>query len=219
MSSRKKSGSRYRQKIEILYFLVSYEGGEDERKYFESMKNAISRRFENLVYFTPVEKSDVHHSTPQHVLNDLESKATQLNYKLKDGNVYGFIAFDVDHYFSEKHQKNTKATIKEAKQKGINLIISNPAFDIWPLLHFEDVVNIEEDTLNKLLENEKQFLKKRMRKVLINNNSEISLLISNTTIAIQNSKKLNFDLADPPKHLGTSMSSLIELIQPYLVTS
>lgn len=58
-----------------------------------------------------------------------------------------------------------------------------------------------------------------MRKVLINNNSEISALIANTTIAIQNSKRLNFDLTDPPKHLGTSMSLLIELIQPYLVTS
>ncbi|MBB1291169.1 RloB domain-containing protein [Pseudoalteromonas sp. SR43-6] len=118
MSSRKKSGSRYRKKIDILYFLVSYEGGEDERKYFESMKNAISRRFENLVYFTPVEKTDVHHSTPQHVLNDLENKAAQLNYKLKDGNVHGFIAFDVDHYFSEKHQKKRKRQLRKLSKKA-----------------------------------------------------------------------------------------------------
>ena len=219
MSSRKRSGSRYSKKIDILYILVSYEGSEDERKYFESMKNAISRQFENLVSFIPVEKSDVHHSSPQHVLKDLENKANQLNYKLKSDNVYGFIAFDVDHYFSKAHQKNTKATIQEAKQKGISLVISNPAFDIWPLLHFEDVAKLDENTKKQLHKNLDLFLKKRIRKTLKDNDSTISNLIHITVKAIENNNELQFDLTDPPKNIGTSMPLLINLIQPYLIKS
>ena len=219
MSSRKRSGSRYSKKIDIQYFLVSYEGGEDERKYFESMKNTISRQFENLVFFIPVEKSDVHHSSPQHVLKDLENKANQMNYKLNSDNVYGFIAFDVDHYFSQAHQRTTKTTIQKAKQKGVYLIISNPAFDIWPLLHYENIALLDENTKKQLITNSNQFLKKRMRKALDDNNSAISELIPNTSIAIDNNHSLHFDLTDPPKNLGTSMQQLIELIKPYLITS
>ena len=46
-----------------------------------------------------------------------------------------------------------------------------------------------------------------MRKALDDNNSVISDLIPNTTIAIENNQSLQFDLTDPPKHLGTSSSN------------
>ncbi|WP_392344396.1 RloB family protein [Pseudoalteromonas prydzensis] len=216
MSSRKKSGSRYGKKIDIKFFLVSYEGGDDEKKYFESIKSSISRKYENLVIFVPVEKSNVHHSTPSHVLNDLENEAKNLNYNLRNQNVYGYIAFDVDHYFTKEHQKETKAVIKEAKQKSINLIISNPSFDIWPLLHFEQIFLLDDETKNAIKANKNQFIKKRMRKALTDNGCKISNLVTLTDNAMQNNHELGFDLTNPHKEIGTSIDLLIHEISTYL---
>ena len=217
MSSRKRSGSRYSKKIDIKYFIVSYEGGEDEKSYFESLKDNISRQFENLVFFTPVEKSNVHHSSPEHVLRDLEAKASSLNYRFKNDNVFGFIAFDVDHYFSNNHQKATKSVIREAKQKDISLLISNPSFDVWPLLHFENIVELDNDTQNAIKSNANQFLKKRLKFVLSNNNINLANLINYTEVALQNNQRLAFDLSDPPKKIGSSMNLLLEQISPFLI--
>lgn len=217
MSSRKKSGSRYGKKIDIKFFLISYEGGNEEKKYFESIKSGIKRKYENLVIFVPVEKSNVHHSTPSHVLNDLENEAKNLNYNLRNQNVYGYIVFDVDHYFSKKHQKATKAVIKEAKQKSINLIISNPSFDIWPLLHFEQVKLLDDKTKNAIKANKNQFIKKRMRKALSDNDSQISDLITFTDRAVKNNYELGFNISNPQKEIGTSIDLLIHEISTYLI--
>lgn len=50
-----------------------------------------------------------------------------------------WMLLDTDHYTDGRHIKTFKSTLKKAKQKGVNVALSKPCFEVWLLLHHVDV--------------------------------------------------------------------------------
>lgn len=49
-----------------------------------------------------------------------------------------WLCLDLDHWGTGRHAPNLARACKEALEAGCQLAISNPAFEVWLLLHFCD---------------------------------------------------------------------------------
>ena len=49
-----------------------------------------------------------------------------------------WMLLDTDHCTRGSHQQNFVNTVREAKQKGVNVALSKPCFELWLLLHHRD---------------------------------------------------------------------------------
>lgn len=52
-----------------------------------------------------------------------------------------WLLLDTDHWTQPAHIQNFIHVAKCAREEGFNVAVSNPCFDLWLLLHYEDVPN------------------------------------------------------------------------------
>jgi hypothetical protein len=56
-----------------------------------------------------------------------------------------WMLLDTDHFASGKHLRSFKTALRNARQKGVNIALSKPCFELWLLLH-----HIEESAVTDL---------------------------------------------------------------------
>ena len=54
-----------------------------------------------------------------------------------------WMLLDTDHYITATHLAGFSQAIKEAKQKGVNVALSRPCFELWLLLHHMDESHVD----------------------------------------------------------------------------
>lgn len=75
-------------------------------------------------------------SAPQHVLNRLNEYIEE--YQIGKGDTFWLVC-DCDHWIEPGgHIRNLTQVLQECRQKGIEVAISNPCFELWLYLHFAD---------------------------------------------------------------------------------
>lgn len=120
------------------------------------------------------------HTDPCGVLQDLQ------NHKGYEEFDHQWIVIDRDEERTNiggHTLENFKQAIRTAESKGIKVAYSNPCFEIWYLLHFEDPrAYIDREKLEKQLERDYQYTKKELFTLVLNQNLQ--------TTAINNAKKL-----------------------------
>lgn len=143
-SARTKLIKRSFGKRDAKIFLISTEGTETEPRYFEALRNnRIIDRFRVVVEVigTPKETND---SAPEYVIQRLaEAKA---EHHLTDIDEC-WLVLDVDRWGDKKLSDVTK----QAHQSGYGLAVSNPCFEVWLLLHFQENAPSEKAQLLKAL--------------------------------------------------------------------
>lgn len=97
------------------------------RQYFDFFRSP-------RIQFRVLETSDGQ-SSPQHVLNRLSEYMEE--YEMAEGDQL-WLVLDTDHWIEAGHIANLTKVVRESKQKGIEVAISNPCFDLWLLLHFAE---------------------------------------------------------------------------------
>lgn len=105
-------------------FLIVCEGKETEPNYFEGLR----KEFRNKVYIKIEPAARVHLS--------LVYKAIEI---AKEDGEYDEVwcVFDRDKKLENKNQDNFNRAIIEAKNNQFYLAISNDAFELWYILHYE----------------------------------------------------------------------------------
>lgn len=81
-------------------------------------------------------------SAPQHVLDRIDEYIKEFEIDEEDS---FWVVTDCDHWVESNHIQNLTRVLQQCRQKGINVALSNPCFDLWLLLHFADFP--EETTL------------------------------------------------------------------------
>ena len=104
--------------------VIATEGEKTEPRYFEFFH---SHRVQVLVLPTEEGKS-----SPEHVLERL--RKFDKEYRLEKEDTF-WLVVDVDRW----SKANLARVAQEASQRGYGPAISNPCFELWLLLHFEDV--------------------------------------------------------------------------------
>ena len=74
-------------------------------------------------------------SSPQAVLERLSDYIEE--YDIGDDDAFWLVT-DTDHWIQPNHVANLKEVVQQCKQKQIGVALSNPCFDWWLLLHFDD---------------------------------------------------------------------------------
>jgi hypothetical protein len=115
-------------------FVIATEDTHAPKHYFE--ENFRSPRIHVVTLTT---KDGL--SSPDHVIRRIDEYREE--FELKDGDVL-WLMLDTDHWVKANHVKNFDRVCREAGQKNYQLAHSNPCFEIWLLLHLEDIAADQE---------------------------------------------------------------------------
>jgi hypothetical protein len=175
-------------------FIVATEGKETEKQYFGMFK---STRIKVEILATTEDGK----SAPEYVLERLDKFKER--YDLSKDDMLWLVS-DVDRW----RDKKLSSVCSQARQKGYNLAISNPCFEVWLTLHFEDINTQEDKDCDEF--------KKRLRIILGSyngSNLDISAYKPNTKDAVNRAKNLHpSSQQDWPPTLGTHVYRLVEIL-------
>lgn len=118
---------------------------------------------------------------------------------------------DKDSFVSGQY----KYVVDKCKECGFMLCVSNPCFEFWLLLHFDEVLSLDKD---KLLNNPKMNAKRRYAeyslKIVYPGYRKSSYcaerFVKNIDIAIENEKKFCEDINELEHTVGSNIGVLIE---------
>jgi hypothetical protein len=123
--NRTKLLDRQYNKRDARLFVIATEGRETEKQYFV-------RFHDSRIKIEILPTGDDNKSAPQYVLDRLDGFIQK--YDLTQDDTL-WLMFDVDRWGA----KNISAICRQAKQKKYRLTISNPCFEVWLYLHFDDL--------------------------------------------------------------------------------
>lgn len=221
------------------YFLI-YEGTNTEMIYFDAVRSLREEIGINpLIELVPVIRSfsEEKWSNPKKILDRIiqnldESAKRTMTYeslmnrimdyfydteiiamsKVMAYNVWKTIVDrDKDSFVSGQY----KYVVDKCKECGFMLCVSNPCFEFWLLLHFDEVLSLDKD---KLLNNPKMNAKRRYAeyslKIVYPGYRKSSYcaerFVKNIDIAIENEKKFCEDINELEHTVGSNIGVLIE---------
>ncbi|HEY9300438.1 MAG TPA: RloB family protein [Phormidium sp.] len=191
--NRTKLLDREHDRRDTKLFIVATEGEATEKQYF-GMFNSTRIKVEILA--TPEDGK----SSPEYVLKRLDKCKKQ--YDLNEDDMLWLVS-DVDRWGDKK----LSSVCSQARQRGYYLAISNPCFEVWLTLHFEDI-KTQDRTGNNF--------KARLRIILGSyngSNLDISAYEPNTKDAVNRAKNLHpSSQQDWPPTLGTHVYRLVEIL-------
>lgn len=119
----KKDRKRYtRERKEII--LIATEGkNKTERNYF--------REFNRSIKGCAIVFSDGNNTDPVNIVNDALNSADKRDIEPQNGDSI-YAVFDTDF----KKESQILEARKLAERNGVEIILSNPCFEVWLLLHF-----------------------------------------------------------------------------------
>jgi hypothetical protein len=147
------------------------EGKKTERKYFQGLKTRNSG-----VDIQPIHGKC---TDPKSIVRFAEERISKWGVDFDDGDCV-FCVYDVD----ENSDSILNDTYQHACTKNIEIILSNPCFEIWFLLHFKEVISPL--TRQEVYQELKKFVSDYEK-----NKQMIVILRGNQVSAIERAKKLN----------------------------
>lgn len=136
MASRQRASSSFqrpsRQRPLGRRILIACEGEKTEYGYFEDIRKSLRMEPNKIIVLKP-ETSD----PPGIVRQALEERTYRQQEKVWDEDDIAWAVFDGDEH-KANNIENWHQALRVAQEKDIHLAISNPSFEYWYLLHYQD---------------------------------------------------------------------------------
>lgn len=191
--------------------VIASEGRCTEAIYFSAVKDTL--RAPNV--HVEILARDSNESSPESV--HMQIADFMRRYNIEDDDEL-WLVIDRDRW----HQRMLAQVAQLCSQNShLHFCMSNPCFELWLLLHLEDVRNYDEPTAAALAANRKNtagltWLKKRMRDLLgaySESNYDALCLMPHATKAMNIARELDANPADRwPQTVGTRVYRLMESI-------
>lgn len=121
---------------DLRLYLVASEDTYAVKQYFDALKanEVIDERKVEVRVLPSGTTGVLVQSNPASVL------ARLVGFAIDDPQPFDerWLCLDLDHWGTGRHAPNLARACKEALEAGCQLAISNPAFEVWLLLHFSD---------------------------------------------------------------------------------
>ena len=170
--------------------IIATEGKETEKQYF--------LMFKNLKLQVKIIPATDNRSSPEYVLNRLDNFKKEFNI---DGNDELWLVVDVDRWGDAKLSQIAKLCV----QKNYHLAISNPCFEVWLYLHFENIT----PEINNCQE-VKRLIKNRLGSYN-SSNLNTDIFLPNVNVAVENAKVLDTNPQDRwTSSTGTHVYKIVE---------
>ena len=202
----------------IKYFLA-YEGRRTEYRYFRGIHiNRNEVGIDSLVEIIPIEHDSKTSSNPLNLYNEAKESLDNCdNYFPEAGDQFCLIVDRDRKSFSEIQYEEL---LKYEKNGNINLIVSNPCFEFWLLLHFKKCSDIAPELI---FENKKEgnrtFVENLLKNCLGGSYSKSRLKFeqfkNHINEAIANSRTYATEPGELKNKIGTNVGLLIERMQQH----
>lgn len=209
---KKRSRKSNIREIAPAYCLIVTEGTETEVNYFENIKDIINKKYKDRIKVQPIalKVKGVGKGTCALVREAIKRRSLE-NYS------EAWVVFDKDDF------NDFDDAIRLAKKEDLNIAWSNESFELWLLLHFQD--------LNSPLTRDdyKHKLDKHFKRLGYNNGQYeknikniFELTKDNTSKAIERSNKLLSEYKDSRISIyskmnpATTVQDLIDILLPYI---
>ena len=191
--------------------VIAGEGRYTESIYFNAVKNEL--RAPNVHVEVLDRNSD--ESSPESVHRQVADFMRQ--YNIEDDDEL-WLVIDRDRWLERMLSQVAQLC---AQNSHLHFCMSNPCFELWLLLHLEDVEQYDDETKNALLQNKKNksgvtWLKKRMKDLLgsyAESKYDALGLIPYAPVAIDRARGLDSNPQDRwPQSIGSRVYLLMESI-------
>ena len=119
---------------------------------------------------------------------------------------------DKDNFFEYQYDN----VLKFCEDNNINLYVSNPNFEFWLMLHFEDVNKLDKMEMyeNRKVNSRKRYLEQQLHSICKykKNKFDFKIFESRIATAIKNEKEYCEDICDLKDNLGSNVGKLVEAI-------
>lgn len=125
-----------------------------------------------------------------------------------------WIVIDVDDFFDPGNELQTGAAISEAQNKHYHVVISNPCFEVWLLMHTEEVMATFpkcDDLVRHIRLKWKDTDLRGYQKAHLSK-KQMEMLRSRIRDAIVRSRRSTGSLQTPPPNPGTDVHLLLEAL-------
>ena len=193
--------------------VIASEGKDTERIYFK----ALAKEYTNpRVHVHILERSvdERNNSSPEHVLKQLNDYKSQ--YEL-DADDELWLVVDKDRW---TEAMLSRVATECSQEVAMHMALSNPCFELWLLLHIEDVASLTPEEQMLWMENRRKsknadpYLKVRLRQKIGSyheSSYDTLALIAHVEDAIERARALDKKTADRwPQTLGTRVYLLAE---------
>lgn len=181
-------------------------------KYFENYANNEIYLDEIYNIIVDIFKSDIFSDLAEKVLEYLNNQMNLLDYNPKIDKINLIIDRDKNSFKDFQYD----SLLEDCKEKNISLYVSNPSFEVWLLMHFDEFDYLDFD---KLLENKRVGTSKKARKYADKMLSEISgydktnlnfsNFIDKVDAAIEREKNYCEDIQELKSNVGSNVGILI----------
>lgn len=152
-----------------------------------------------------------------HVISDISDiiKDGGLTYAEGFDKICLIIDRDKESFLSIPENNQYKYVVDKCKEKDFQLCITNPCFEFWLLLHFDDVFELDTD---KLLENprvtsKRRYVEQELRRIhprYKKSSYQAEEFVKNIDKAIKNEKEFCEDIIGLESFVGSNIGRLIE---------
>lgn len=147
-----------------LYIAVATEGEKTEKQYFEGLRDhAIDIGIDTHIHLEPLE-AIVHKSHPKRVIELLDEFCEKEDYQTNKDNFCLWLVVDRDPMSFKKEQLDE--IIAKCQKKNYKLVLSNPNFELWLLMHVKDISSYD---FSEILANRKTGSKSFLERELATN--------------------------------------------------
>jgi len=112
--------------------IISCEGAKTERGYFEDIRKSLRMEPNKIIVVKPQGSDPL--SVVREALDEREERKQDKQWVEGD---MAWAAFDGDEHIAN-NPENWRQALQLAQRSGIQLAVSNPSFEFWYLLHYQD---------------------------------------------------------------------------------
>jgi len=138
--------------------------------------------------------------------------AQNITYSPETDSVNIVIDRDKESFFDYQYDE----VLKFCRNNNINMYVSNPCFEFWLLLHFDEIENLKNDEMfaNKKSSNSKRYLEQQLYKICKYKKSSLNFKVFEPNIlkAIENEKNYCEDIEELKYKLGSNVGILVSKI-------
>ena len=195
--------------------VIASEGKDTERIYFK----ALAKEYTNPrvhVHILERGEDERNNSSPEHVLKQLNNYKNQYEMEADDEL---WLVVDKDRWTDAMLSRVATECTQEV---SMHMALSNPCFELWLLLHLEDIASLTPEEQKIWMENRRRsknadpYLKVRLRQKMGSYHEsayDAPTLIAHVESAIERARALDKNPADRwPQTLGTRVYLLAESV-------
>lgn len=156
-------------------------------------------------------------SSIENIVNDISDiiESTQITYSEGFDKICLIVDRDKESFLASPRNDQYDYVLKKCIERGFGFYLTNPCFEFWLLLHFDEVTGLDRDMLlkNSKISAKRRYTEQELRKLLPGYSKakyNVELLMGRIDKAIINERMYCEDIEELEHTLGSNIGLLIE---------